>query len=145
MLAARAPAFDTQWSGRYPVGSDAARVADFVRAQFCEYASLDSSKVRPSDQLGEDLGFPAVAYSDWEFDLAEEFEREFNVPLSVKALPPDLSTLGVWVEYLVTVLAPMQSAASESRQTSNLPSATNTDWPPTRTRVIRSSSLSIEM
>jgi hypothetical protein len=59
--------------------------------------------VLPTDYLSS-LGFPAAAYPDWEFDLVEEFERKFRIPLSMKALPSNLNTLDDWVKFLATLL-----------------------------------------
>jgi hypothetical protein len=48
---------------------------------------------------------PDVTYSDWDFDLFEDFEREFRVDLSRIRSPAKIDTVRDWIRFLASMAA----------------------------------------
>jgi hypothetical protein len=96
-LEARERLEPSQWCEMVaPVAPD---VAQFVLSAFGGISGLDMLRTRPDDDLGQ-LGFPSVAFSDWEFDVVEEFSEAFNVQVRLKDAPESIRTLRDWAQFL---------------------------------------------
>jgi hypothetical protein len=65
----------TQFGPRGLVRRD---VGGFVLQLFRDLMKIDGGRVRPGDRLVEDLGLGTATWSDWEFDMAEQFESQFH-------------------------------------------------------------------
>ena len=98
-LAGREPLPADEWVRMFAARGASSVAAAFVLEHFGLYSGLDFRCVRAQDRLREDLGFPDVAFRDWDFDLIEDFEARFGRELSV-ALKEQPQTIDDWVREL---------------------------------------------
>jgi hypothetical protein len=81
------------------------RIPRFALLRFSQYSGLQFNRTRPDDDLTQDLLLPDVTYSDWDFDLFEDFEREFRVDLSRIRSPAKIDTVRDWIRFLASMAA----------------------------------------
>lgn len=93
---ARRPRMEPQtWTDQFPAHKRQA--AGFVLRHLSEYSGLDFCRIDPGEPLRE-VGFHAAVFGDWDFDLAEDFEREFGHELKFSELVGELQTAADWVD-----------------------------------------------
>ena len=92
-LGTRTPLSSHDWFVRFwkPLGVDR-DVSNFVYENLQHYSGVEFARVVPQDRLQEDLRFSDVCRNDWEFDLAEDFGRQFGTSV-LEVLSDDLEVL----------------------------------------------------
>jgi hypothetical protein len=74
MLSARAALAEDAWAELFRPDTANVRIPRFALLRFSQYSGLQFNRTGPDDDLTQDLLFPDVTYSDWDFDLFEDFD-----------------------------------------------------------------------
>ncbi len=89
------------WCKTFCTDAQAQPVLSFVYQYFAEYSGLEFGRVRPSDDLNDDLCFPLICWFDWSITFCEDFYQRFELDLSDRFDETDFATIGELVNFLI--------------------------------------------
>jgi hypothetical protein len=99
------------WCKTFCSYDQARPVLSFMYQYFAEYSGLEFGRVRPSDDLNDDLRFPMVCWFDWSITFCEDFYQRFGLDLSDRFDEADFDTIGELAAFLIEQVSLSEQAA----------------------------------